>query len=86
VLVEDGAALRTIAAYIDLNPVRAGIVDDPKDYRWCGYAEAVAGSRLARRGLCMVMDQPQDTWEDRKNVNTREIDQGSGAWYRCWLI
>jgi len=86
VLVEDGIALRTIAAYIDLNPVRAGIVEDPKDYRWCGYAEAVAGSRLARRGLCMVMDQPQDTWEDRKNHRTGEFDQGSGAWYRCWLM
>jgi len=40
VLVEDGEALRTMAAYIDLNPVRAGLVDDPKDYRWCGHAEA----------------------------------------------
>ena len=34
VLVEDGDALRTMAAYIDLNPVRAGLIDDPKDYRW----------------------------------------------------
>jgi len=32
-------ALRTVAAYIDLNPVRAGLVEDPKDYRFCGYAE-----------------------------------------------
>ena len=31
-----------MATYIDLNPVRAGIVEDPKDYRWCGYAEALA--------------------------------------------
>ena len=30
------AALRVTAAYIDLNPVRAGIVEDPKDYRWSG--------------------------------------------------
>ncbi|MSU36458.1 MAG: hypothetical protein EXS36_15445 [Pedosphaera sp.] len=29
-----------MAAYIDLNPVRAGLVEDPADYRWCGYAEA----------------------------------------------
>jgi len=86
VLIEDGPALRTIAAYIDLNPVRAGIVDDPKDYRWCGYAEAVAGSRHARRGLCMVMDVPQDTWVDRKNIRTGKMDRGSGAWYRCWLM
>jgi len=86
VLVEDGVALRTMAAYIDLNPVRAGIVDDPKDYRWSGYAEAVAGSRRARRGLCLVMNEPQDTWEDHKNQRTGKIDRGSGAWYRCWLM
>ncbi len=86
VLVEDGIALRTMASYIDLNPVRAGIVEDPKDYRWCGYAEAVAGSRDARRGLCRVMELPQDTWDDRKHPHTGEIAQGSGAWYRCWLM
>ncbi|MFP4157491.1 MAG: transposase [Opitutales bacterium] len=45
VLVEGrGNPLQTIAAYIDLNPVRAGLVSDPKDYRFCGYAEAVARS------------------------------------------
>jgi len=74
VLVEDGEALRAMSAYIDLNPVRAGIVEDPKDYRWCGYAEAVAGSRHARRGLCMVMQKPQDSWSK------------CGSWYRCWLM
>ncbi len=78
VLVENGEALRTMSAYIDLNSVRAGIVEDPKDYRWCGYAEAVAGSRHARRGLCMVMEKPQDSWGEKS--------EGSGAWYRCWLM
>ena len=43
-----------MAAYIDLNPVRAGLVDDPKDYRFCGYAEAVAGSSKAREGLSVI--------------------------------
>ena len=52
VLVEDGEALRTMAAYIDLNPLRAGMVKDPKDYRWCGYGEAMGGGtqRLVRGG------------------------------------
>ena len=55
VLVENGAPARaTVAAYIDLNPVRAGLVADPKDYRWSGYGEAVAGGRLAREGLAAV--------------------------------
>jgi len=51
VLVEDGDALREMALYIDMNACRAGIVSDPKDYRFCGYAEAVAGISPAREGL-----------------------------------
>lgn len=59
VLVEGrGNPLQTMAVYIDLNPVRAGLVKDPKDYRFCGYAEAVAGVRgsglRAREGLRIV--------------------------------
>jgi putative transposase len=56
VIVESGAAARTIAAYIDLNPVRAGMVADPADYRWSSYGEAIGGGRKgdgkkAREGL-----------------------------------
>ena len=43
--------MRPSAAYIDLNPVRAGLVQDPKDYRWSGYGEAGAGAQPARDGL-----------------------------------
>ena len=56
ILVEGSRnALLTVAAYIDLNAVRAGIVVDPKDYRWCGYGEAMGGCRAARAGLAYVM-------------------------------
>jgi putative transposase len=59
-LVEDQPGpLSEVAAYIDLNPVRAGLVSDPKDYRWSGYGEAMGGSAQARAGLCLV--------EHRKN-------------------
>ena len=59
VLVEgEGNPLQTMAAYIDLNPVRAGLVEDPKDYRFCGYAEAVAGEVAAKKGLIAI-------WADR---------------------
>lgn len=58
VLVEGGeAALQTVAAYIDLNPVRAGIVARPEDYRWSGYGESMGtgrGSRKAREGLASI--------------------------------
>ena len=56
VIVESGVAARTMAAYIDLNPVRAGMVADPADYRWSSYGEAVGGGargngKKAREGL-----------------------------------
>jgi len=76
VLVEGkGEALRTMAAYIDLNPVRAGLVKDPKDYRWCGYAEALGGSRRAQRGLCKALGKPVDGWKTAR----------AAAAYRCLL-
>jgi hypothetical protein len=76
VLVEGkGEALRTMAAYIDLNPVRAGLVKDPKDYRWCGYAEALGGSRRAQRGLCKALGKPVDGWKSAD----------AAAAYRCLL-
>lgn len=55
VIVQDGYAARVMAAYIDLNPVRAGIVKKPEDYRWCSYAEALAGKDAARQGIGRVM-------------------------------
>ena len=49
-------ALLTMAAYIDLNAVRAGIVEDPKDYRFCGYAEACGGGSKAREGIATIFE------------------------------
>ncbi|MFP4068608.1 MAG: transposase [Opitutales bacterium] len=54
VLVEGkGNPLQTMAAYIDLNPVRAGLCKDPKEYRFCGYAEAVAQSTRSGQGKAL---------------------------------
>jgi putative transposase len=44
VVVEDGLASKTMAAYIDLNPVRAGMVADPAEYRWSSYGEAMGAT------------------------------------------
>ena len=67
VLVENGeSAKAAVSAYIDLNPVRAKIAADPKDYRWSGYGEACGGGALAREGLIAVHD-------------SRHFEQ-SGAW------
>lgn len=56
VLVEGSEhALLTMAAYIDLNPVRAGLVVDPKDYRFSSYGASMGGSAEARQGLRRLM-------------------------------
>jgi len=68
VIVESGTAARTIAAYIDLNPVRAGMVEDPADYRWSSYGEAVGGGprgngKKAREGLVRAITSDKHTAE-----------------------
>ena len=35
VIVQDGRTLVNCLAYIDLNPIRAGIAERPEAYRWC---------------------------------------------------
>jgi putative transposase len=61
VLVQDDPeAVQTMALYIDLNSMRAGLVPDPKDYRYCGYAEAVAGNERAQAGLLSALGR--DSW------------------------
>ena len=65
VLVEGTpGVLATVAAYIDLNAVRAGMVKEPKDWRWCGYAEAAAAQCLAREGVYEVLGEPDDANRD----------------------
>jgi putative transposase len=59
-IVEDGVSAKTISAYIDLNPVRAGMVKDPAEYRWSSYGEAIGGGnkgngKKARAGLVRAM-------------------------------
>ncbi len=63
VIVEGtGEALLATCAYVDLNPVRAKMVDDPKDYRYSGYGEAVGGKSLARRGLESALGMARLDW------------------------
>lgn len=80
VLIESEERVRqTVAAYIDLNGVRAGLVADPKDYRFCGYAEAVAGSVAAREGIRGATGGR--AWNETQ-AHYREVLFGSGAGIR----
>jgi putative transposase len=65
-LLEGGRAMATVAAYIVLNPVRAALCADPKEYRYCGYAEALAkGSAAAQKRFSTILGLPETTcWEE----------------------
>lgn len=61
-LLESGEAVLRTMAYVDRNAVRARMCADPKDYRFGGYGEAVAGNRLARLGIMRGLGC--DNWEE----------------------
>ncbi len=68
-----------VAAYVDLNALRAGLVKDPKDYRFCGYAEALARDGPARQGLASFL--PGKTWQE-KSAFYRQALYCKGQWAR----
>ncbi len=85
VIVEDGLAARTMAAYIDLNPVRAGMVEDPADYRWSSYGEAVGGGRGAKKAQAGLVRALYSFGS--REVTMRSWSQGGvGKEYRKILI
>lgn len=48
-------SLMRVSAYIELNAVRANIVKEPHQYKWCSYTEAIAGGQKARNGIVNLM-------------------------------
>jgi putative transposase len=52
-LVESERYLLTCYRYIELNPVRAGMVGHPEDYRWSSYRHHACG-----RLNCIITDHP----------------------------
>jgi REP element-mobilizing transposase RayT len=76
-LVEpSAAALLTVAAYIDLNAVRAGLTTDPKDYRYGGYGAAVGGETQARVGLQRLLERITGgslTWSEAQRLYRQQL-------------
>ncbi len=83
VIVESGDAARTMAAYIDLNPVRAGMVSDPAEYRWGSYGEAIGGGtkgngKKARMGLmraCTVQNCKLETLNSKEEGDAYDAER-----------
>ncbi len=56
--------LSTVAAYIDLNPVRAGIVEDPKDYKYSSYGSAMRGDAQSMMGISWIYKREEVSAQD----------------------
>ncbi|SDB55844.1 REP element-mobilizing transposase RayT [Desulfonatronum thiosulfatophilum] len=67
VIVQEGTSLVNLLAYVDLNPVRAGIVDKPENYRWSGLGYLVQTGN--RHGL-LDMNLGMHEWNE---FNPNEI-------------
>lgn len=73
-----GAALKVVSAYIDLNPVRAGLVEDPVKYPFSGYGEA-AISRKVDADLGYVVRTSPDCEAEEVLREYRLLVLGQGA-------
>ena len=94
-LIESERYFLSCSRYIELNPVRAGIVMQPGDYRWSSYAHHV-GDRLD----VLIADHPiywalGNTPFDREaayrqfmeeSVSQAEIDELSQAIKKGWVL
>jgi len=71
VLVQDGYAARVMAAYIDLNPIRAAMVESPEDYKWSSYGEAMKPQKnqRARAGIRRVLGMNQNNTAKPEETN-----------------
>lgn len=75
-------ALGAVSAYITLNPVRAGIVDDPGDYAWSGYGAACAGDAAAKRALlstCFGSATIAAKWEAYQSMLEAKVARDAAA-------
>ncbi len=65
-LIDSEAYLLTCMPYIELNPVRAGMVQHPGEYRWSSFAvnaQARPDTMLTRHPLYLSLGKTWQQWE-----------------------
>ena len=77
VVVQGGFHARFISAYIDLNPLRAGMVKDVPDYRWSNIGAAYGGRSDCQSALLCTMlhestEELHDAWQARGREHMHE--------------
>jgi REP-associated tyrosine transposase len=70
VILEKNHSLEACVVYVELNPVRAGIVEDPADYRfttwgrYCGSGRHMFHDNFVRHLKKDIMTEDTSTWND----------------------
>ena len=62
---QDFNTAATTACYVDLNAVRAGLVQHPSEYKWCGLGAAINGDGPSLDGLRFIV-----SWRDGRETET----------------
>ncbi len=68
-------ALMTVIKYVELNPVRAKLIDDPADYRHCtwgwfnGSGKHMFGASFFKHLRIAFTNDNSDTWTDERLIN-----------------
>jgi REP element-mobilizing transposase RayT len=62
-IVQNGRSLVNLLAYVDLNPVRAGMVKRPEQYRWCSLGYHV---QTGNRDKLLCMDFGMKEWGEKE--------------------
>ncbi|MFO7816204.1 MAG: transposase [Thermodesulfobacteriota bacterium] len=86
-IVQDGHTLVNLLAYVDLNPIRAGIVKSPEDYRWSSLGYHI---QTGNKGELLSLDFGIKEWNEHspKEIvrkyrefvyETGAVDAGKGA-------
>jgi len=88
VLVQDDPAVLAAAAVaVEMLPVVAGVAQDPREYPFCGYGEAVAGSVEAQRGLVGIHFGPSaamDRAEEAMKRHGKALGgKDAGSWKKA---
>src|SRR3989337_1948027 len=65
ILISRDQYLLACGSYVELNPVRAGIVKDPRDYRWSSYRAYAYGKENS------LVDEHAIYWELSKDESDR---------------
>ncbi len=88
--VEQDAYALELSRYIHLNPVRAGLVDRPEQYRWSSYGAYLRGGDRSGMVDChlilkMLGDVPASTTRQFHQFTLEGLRSPSFPWGQTWV-